>query len=186
MFTNYFFLIEGFKNLSTVGTITRTSKSITKKILNTINFEEAKIIVELGAGDGAITKYLLQHMRLDSQLVVFEVNPSFCAALKKIKDHRLMIINDSAENMACHLSAGSVKKVDTIISTLPFILFPPAKRDTILRQCADLLADSGSFFQLNYAAAVRDLYKVYFHRVQTAFIVWNMPPAYLFVCDNNI
>jgi phospholipid N-methyltransferase len=185
MFTNLFFVLEGIKHFQSIGTVTRTSKSTAKGILSLINFDKAKHIVELGAGDGAITKTLLNNMTGDSQLFVFEVNTSFCSALKKIKDERLFIINDSAENVRSHLNSFSVENVDLIISTLPFILIPHLKRDKILGQCLSLLQKHGFFYQLHYTLGIKNLYKSYFDHVHTKFFLWNVPPAYLFVCNNN-
>lgn len=53
-------LSEAFKNLKTVGTITFSSKFLVKNIIAPIDFNKARCIVELGAGDGCITKAILE------------------------------------------------------------------------------------------------------------------------------
>ena len=56
------FLREGLRNIKTVGTITRSSKALCKKMTEPVNFDKARIIVEYGAGDGVITKHILSQM----------------------------------------------------------------------------------------------------------------------------
>ncbi len=55
-----------------VGAIASTSNQLTKRMLNKIDFEKATVLVEYGPGKGIITKQLLNLMRKDTTLFVFE------------------------------------------------------------------------------------------------------------------
>ena len=68
------FFQESLRNLKTVGTITRSSKFVCRKMLHPVDFSGKVNIVELGAGDGVITRHILDQMTADSQLFIFEVN----------------------------------------------------------------------------------------------------------------
>ena len=71
---NISFFRESIRNIKTVGTITRSSKFLCKGMVKHVDFDNAKTIVELGAGDGVITKHILRSMRKDAILLCFEVN----------------------------------------------------------------------------------------------------------------
>ena len=53
------FLKEGLKNLKTIGSVARSSKYLCKGMIKHVDFKTANVIVELGAGDGVITKHIL-------------------------------------------------------------------------------------------------------------------------------
>ena len=98
------FLREGLRNLKTVGTVTRSSKHLCKGMIKHVDFQHARLIVELGAGDGVITKHILRNMHPDARLMAFEVHPKFCESLRRIRDKRLIVVEDSAEKLDEYLA----------------------------------------------------------------------------------
>ena len=60
-----------------VGAMSPSSRFLANKMLENINFDEAKVIVELGPGTGVFTHVLLEKMRPDATLLVFELNTEF-------------------------------------------------------------------------------------------------------------
>src|SRR5690606_1773649 len=64
---------ELFVNIKTTGAVTFSSKSLVNKMLSFANFSGAKIIVELGGGDGSITRGIVERMDKDAVLLVFEI-----------------------------------------------------------------------------------------------------------------
>ncbi|MCB0679166.1 MAG: hypothetical protein KDC32_05255, partial [Saprospiraceae bacterium] len=69
------FFREGLRNLKTVGTLTRSSRFLCRKMVGQLDFSVVDTIVELGAGDGVITHYILEQMRPNARLFAFEVLP---------------------------------------------------------------------------------------------------------------
>jgi len=115
------FLKESLRNLKTVGTVTRSSPFLCKGMIKPVDFKKADVIIELGGGDGVVTKHILRAMKPDAKLLTFEVNGHFCNIIREIKDDRLHVIEDSAEHLEAHLKKHGIKKVDYIISL--FLLF---------------------------------------------------------------
>ena len=56
------FLLEGLRNIGTTGTITRSGTALCRAAIDRIDFTTARTIVELGAGDGVITKHILERL----------------------------------------------------------------------------------------------------------------------------
>ena len=67
------FLKEALKNINTLGTVTPSSRFLSKRMLKEINFLKADVIVELGPGTGAITKYILENLSPKATLICFEI-----------------------------------------------------------------------------------------------------------------
>ena len=91
------FFKEALKTIKSSGAIAPSSKWLSQRIVDSLNFEQPKIIVEFGPGNGVFTKKLLSRLSDDSQLIVFEINEFFYQQLLQINDSRLTVINASAE-----------------------------------------------------------------------------------------
>lgn len=180
--TNLEFLTEGIKNLKTVGTVLRTSKYVSRSLLEHIDFSTVKLILELGAGDGAITKHILSQLAPNGKLIVFEVNPIFCQRLKQVVDSRLIVIQDGAENMQEHFKTLQIKEVDAIISAIPFVMLPDELSHNILQSCVSFLKKNGVYLQIHYSLAKKKMYEKYFSSVHVDFIPLNIPPVFVLKC----
>lgn len=173
-------LLELYSNLSTTGAVAFSSKTLVKKMLSHADFKGAKLIIELGGGDGSITKGIVNNLDPDTELLVFEISKSFCRSMEKqFPQKNVRIINDSAENIGEYLLG---RKADYILSSLPFSFFAPEVRDQILTQSKTALTPSGSFIQGCYSYLLKNMFKKHFELVNTSFTLKNIPPAFVMVC----
>ncbi|MEB2780062.1 methyltransferase [Algoriphagus sp. C2-6-M1] len=173
-------LLELYSNLSTTGAVAFSSKTLVKKMLTHVDFKDAKLIIELGGGDGSITKGIVNKLQPDTELLVFEISKSFCKSMEKsFPQKNVRIINDSAENIGAYLEE---RKADYVLSSLPFSFFAPEVRDQILFQSKTALTPSGFFIQGCYSYLLKNLFKKHFVRVNTSFTLKNIPPAFVMVC----
>lgn len=176
------FFVEGIKNIKTTGTITRSSRFVCRKLIEGIDFENTKCIVELGGGDGVVTKHILENMKGDTKLITFEVLPKFCDLLRGLNDDRLIVAQDSAENIQKYLSENGFEKADCVVSTLPFVNIPEPVGKRILNAAKENLKTGGLYSQLNYSLLTKDLYESVFGNVKHDFIMRNVPPAFILTC----
>jgi len=173
------FFLEALKNFREVGTVTRSGNSLSKKMASFITKED-KYILELGAGDGAITKRILENMHPEGILLSFEINPNMFNQLKNIEDSRFFPINDSAENMELYMQKHKIEAFDSIASAIPYIVLPESLALKILNLCKKNLKTGKSYMQVHYAKTKVDLYKGVFGNLETYFVLFNIPPAYAF------
>ena len=143
---------------------------------------QSKYVVELGAGDGVITRYILDQMSPDGILIAFEINEKLYKALSEINDPRLIAVKDSAEKMEEFLALHDIDSVDAIVSALPFIVMDKHVTDQILAFSNKHLRDGGKYIQLNYAKNLVKKYKSVFGNIKIDKIMKNLPPAYVFTC----
>ena len=65
-----------------VGSVIPSSRFLSKKMLQPIDFKRAKVIIELGPGTGVFTKELVLQKHPNCQFVVIELNDAFFEDLK--------------------------------------------------------------------------------------------------------
>jgi phospholipid N-methyltransferase len=179
------FFREGLKNLRTVGTVTPSSRFLCEAMLKPINFAEAKVLVELGAGNGVITRHILRKMHPDAHLQVFEVQANFCQILRNIDDPRLIVIEGSAEHLPAYLAEHGFTHADHIISAIPFVILPKELARDIVATCHDCLAPGGHFVQMHYSMFLKSFYEEFFGEVRVRFCARNFPPAFVFACNDK-
>lgn len=179
------FLKLSLKNIRTTGTITRSSQSLCKNMVKHVDYKTAKVLVELGAGDGVITEHILKKMEKDTTLLCFEVNPTFCELLNEIDDPRLIVIQDSAENLEKYLQENNFKEIDSVISAIPFVSLPDELGLSIIGECEKFLKKGGVFVQVHYSLLAKKLYQKVFGNVDVKFVPINIPPAFVLISEKR-
>ena len=141
------FLLEYIKNPRRVGAVASSSKYIAYEMINSIDFKRAECIVEYGPGTGAFTEKVLSRAKDTTTIILIEINNEFYNTLKKLYGHKrnVIILNDSAENIKEILKMYSTKKVDYIISGLPFASIPETISNTILKRTREIIGEHGQF-----------------------------------------
>ncbi len=179
------FFREFLKERRTVGAISPSSIFLAKKMISSIDFSRARTLVEFGPGTGIFTKQILKNMHPDAKLFVFETQKSFCEKLKtEIVDNRMILINDSAEKIGEYLQKNGLENAEYIISSLPFTVIPSQIKNSILNQSVKFLAPMGSFLQFQYSLNAHKLLKSKFKQVKLDFTPMNIPPAFIYRCQN--
>jgi len=178
------FIKYSLKSLKEVGTLFPTSKFVSKQMVKNIDFNKSKIIVEIGAGTGAITKTILKNMSPDSKLFCFEINKNFFNTLNQLKDNRLITINDSAEELNTYLEKYDVIKVDYIVSSIPLTTLNKSTVEYILESVVQVINSYGVFIQLQYSLFSIKKIKKYFSSVSISFTPLNYFPSFIYTCHN--
>lgn len=179
------FFRESLKNIRTVGTVTRSSKSLCKAMIKHVDFKSARVLLELGAGDGVITKHILKKMHKDARLLCFEVNAEFCKQLRAINDPRLIVVEDSAEHLERYMKENHWEHLDAVISAIPFVSLPDDLGLTIIGECKRFLKEGGLFIQVHYSLLAKKLYQKVFGNVDVNFAPLNIPPAFVLVSEKR-
>ena len=176
------FLTEFLRNRKEIGALAPSSRFLVRKILQPIPFEKVECVVELGPGEGAITRELLQRVTPETQVFIYEMNRTFCETLRPLENDRVHIKNTSAEHLERTLAAAHVAQVDAVISSLPFSVMPDEVVDNILKQVKNVLAPGGVFLQYQYSLGSYKELKAIFSEVEVGFTPLNIPPAFVYRC----
>lgn len=148
--------------------------------------KEGVCIVELGAGTGSFTKYLVATMPPKSKLFVFEISPLFAEHLRQtIQDERVFIIEGDAMNLGSELRRLHSGPVDYVISGLPLGNFPKKVQDLILSEINDVLKDTGMYVQFQYFLASWFRIQTMFDAKIAGYELCNFPPAFVYECKKR-
>ena len=172
-----------------MGSIVRSGPQMCKKMTQYIPKNKDIIILEFGAGDGAITEYILKKMSKNSRLIIFEVNEEMVAILKEKfapENDRVEIINDGAQNAEKYIHDLNIQSVDMIISAIPFIALPEKILQDTLAVSKKILHEHGLFIQMHYTLQLKSVYEKYFSNIELTFVPLNIPPGYVLKCENVI
>jgi len=151
-------------------------------MISNIDFDKADRIIELGPGNGKITVELLNHMRKDTALYAFEINKAFSKQLQVVGDSRLKVFNKSAEYINEIEPGGEKNKKTYIVSSIPFGILPEAECDRIMNAIQEISDSKTVFIQYSYSIIQYRRFKKYFRKVRVQFELFNIPPAFIFVC----
>ena len=153
-------------------------------MVDPIDFARVKCIVEFGPGTGTITHELLNRMPANAVLLAFEINKEFCEMLNAIKDPRLKVISDSAENLEVYMKENGLDHVDYVVSSLPMAMIPNGIVKNILAIVKKVLSTKGLFIQYQYSLNAYRKLKNTFKKVELNFTPMNLPPAFVFICND--
>jgi phosphatidylethanolamine/phosphatidyl-N-methylethanolamine N-methyltransferase len=189
------FAEEALADFSTTAAISPSSHHLAAAMLRPLPLARARVVVELGAGTGAITRALLAELHPLATLVVFEINPRFYNYLKAhFSDPRLVLIHSNAENLDRELQQRGYHEVDAVASSLGLGLMPDRERHTLFDRLLPFLHDRAVLTQYQYIHALqcekgrvrrldlRPLLGQYFASVHSKLVWRNLPPAFVFSC----
>lgn len=173
------FFREAVRNFRSTGAIASSSPALVKRLVEKLPNDRPLNIIELGPGDGCVTRAILDKVHPGCKITAFEINPAFVKHLATISDPRLRVMPVGAECIAEYFSAGSV---DYVVSSLPLSMIPKEIKADILEQACHALGPDGEFFQYQYALQDYSLLKDVFGRVSVSFTMANLPPAFIYSC----
>ena len=173
-----------FRHPLMLGSIVPSSRFLIRELLNPVDWEQARVIVEYGPGVGVITSEVLRRMRPDALLIAIEMNPDFVGYLRgALTDTRLRVVEGSAEWVDEVLSRFGRRQADYIISGIPFSTIPAPLRERILRKTRAVLAPGGAFLVYQFSTRVLGDLRRIFGYVGRKFEPLNVLPAHLFFCQ---
>jgi len=166
-----------------LGSIIPSSRFLVDQVLEPIDWERARIIVEYGPGVGTITGEILRRMHRDAHLVAIETNSAFVRFLtRSLPDARLHVVHDSAAQVQSVLQRLGLPLASYIISGIPLGSMPEPVRADIVAKSRAALAPGGAFLVYQFTSRVLPVLQRTFSDVRRSFERRNLPPAQLFVC----
>jgi phospholipid N-methyltransferase len=178
----WLFVKNFIKHPVTVSSIIPSSRFLMNRVLNRIDWERARTIIEFGPGVGNFTKEILKRMRPDARLGVIELNHDFVKLLSAIGDRRLHVAHQSVEGVEDVMRQMGCSQVDYVISGIPFSVLPEPVREKVVQSTHSVLSADGSFMVYQFSRAVLPHLEKVFRKVEEEFEPLNVLPARLFYC----
>lgn len=174
------------KNPLKVGAIAPSSTELAQKMLKGIVPSRENIVLELGVGTGAVTKFLQEIVPDDESYLGIELDRHLVKSLKKNYPDLKIVRGNACDAFSIHQKSG-FGKVGYIICCLPFVSIPNEVGEVILTEI-DRFMEKGCIFRtFQYAlgfyfpSAIKlreHMRKRYGKAQKSRLIVKNVPPAY--------
>ena len=175
------FFREFLRDRQRIGAIAPTSTAVGRHMARLAGVAEARTVVELGAGTGAITAPVIEALPADARMWAYEIHDPFLAHLReRFDDPRVTFLNESAEAVRELRAREAPEGFDAIVCSIPFSLLPPVATDGILAAAAAALRPGGTFVALQYHPTyLVPLLRRHFGSVRREFHPFNLPPTLL-------
>ncbi|MEJ7139001.1 class I SAM-dependent methyltransferase [Amphibiibacter pelophylacis] len=174
------FLHTALRHFQTTGSVAPSSRYLCRHIVASAQLTPDSRVLEVGPGNGVITRHYLPHLSDPAQATLVEINPVFCGILRRDPALRgAHVIGAGVET----LPADSLEPAaDVIISSVPFYSLPPSVREDISQQYARLLRPGQLWVQYTYSPNPGFFRRQPgFHLVSSHLVLRNVPPARVLV-----
>ncbi|WP_079319223.1 class I SAM-dependent methyltransferase [Microbispora sp. GKU 823] len=177
-----------------VGAVAPSSRSLARALTAVVPTTGPAVIVELGPGTGAISEAIRERLAPGSRQLAVEIDPGMVAHLRRARPW-LNVLQGDAARLGALLDEQAVSRVDAVVSTLPWTLFPEDVQEPILGEVGRVLRPTGAFTTVTYLPAVplararrfRRRLRAAFDEVLTTGPVWrNVPPGLAYVCRRPV
>ncbi|MCX6755530.1 MAG: methyltransferase domain-containing protein [Candidatus Nomurabacteria bacterium] len=183
------FIRETIKHPQQNGAIAPSSKKLAILITQKAELDNAKVIVEIGSGDGVFTKEIFKKINNKVPYFAIEINKFFVDQFKKTYPN-LTIYHDSAQNIDKCLVKSGHTKCDRVISGLPWTAFDEKMQKDIITKIYNSLEEGGLFVTFSYyplnnlpdGKAFHKTLNSLFKSVNKSEVVLNFPPAFVYIC----
>ncbi len=186
--------IQAFlKNPAKVGAIAPSSPELARRMIEGIRPSADNIVLELGVGTGAITKFVQDIVPDERSYLGIELDRMMVRSLKKNYPDLKIVRGSAVDAQAIHARSG-LGKVGHIICCLPFVSLPNDLGAKILNEVDGFMQQGCTFRTFQYAhgyylpsaiklrAFMRDRFGP---SKRSSLIVKNMPPAYTLSWSKN-
>lgn len=174
------------KNPLKVGAIAPSSPELAQKMVQGLSPDENNIVLELGVGTGAITKFLQEIVPDAKSYLGLELDKNLVKSLNKNFPDLKIIKGNACDVFSLHRKTG-LGKVGYIISCLPFVSIPNEIGEKILREIDKFMKLGCVFRTFQYAhgyyfpSAIKlreYMDKNYGKAKKSQLVMKNVPPAY--------
>ncbi len=173
-----------------VGAVLPSSRALGEAMVEPVDFAKARVIVEFGAGTGALTHAIVPKLTPEHRYLGIELNAAFVEHLRQ-EFPKLTFVAASVEDLDKILAEHGIESIDAIICGLPWASLPVAVQERAFGHVSKFLVKGGLFLTFAYlqglplpaARALRRRLGAMFSDVSRTRIVWgNVPPAFAYVC----
>lgn len=171
------FFRQWLRSPKSMGAVLPSSRALARTIARAVRWQPGEVIVELGAGTGAITRGLLTAGLPAEAVIVIEVDEPLVSYLRDRLPGVRVILGD-ATRLGEILDPEDRGRVGTVVSGLPMLNMPLDFQRAIVEQSFAVMRPGGCIVQYSYAPrAPIPARKLGVDAELAGFVFRNVPPA---------
>ncbi len=180
---SHHFLAAWIRSPLKIGSLLPSSRTLARAMASEVDLAKVGMVIELGAGTGAVTQALLQAVPVERLLIVERDRKLFAVLSSRFP--QLNIICADAANLDQVLIEKGITKVNAIVSSLPLLSMSRPVRHAIQDRMASAIGHDGIIIQFTYGPraplSARALHRHRLHGTRRRTIMANVPPAHVWV-----
>ena len=183
---NLQFIQAFLKNPLKVGAIAPSSPELVTEMLQGISPDKENIVLELGVGTGAVTKFLQQIIPNKNSYLGLELDRDLVKTLNKKLPGMNVICGNAADAYSIHAESG-LGKVRYVVCCLPFVSLPKEVSENVLTEIEKFMEEGCELRIFQYAHGyflppaikLREFLKNrYGKSTRSPLVLKNVPPAF--------
>ena len=165
----------------TIGAIAPTSAKMARRMASVVRPDSGLPVLELGPGNGSITRSILERGVVPDNLLSVEYSESFLPGLRQ-RYPGVNFVHGDAFDISRIAGDFGIKKFDAIVSALPLLNFSLLQRIRFIRMMLDFLEPGQPLVQFSYGpTAPVPPRSSHFEVTHLDTVLLNLPPARLWV-----
>ncbi|MDG4548935.1 MAG: methyltransferase type 12 [Candidatus Contendobacter sp.] len=174
------FLREFLNHPRQVASLIPSSRFLERRLVDLAETRLAQTVVELGAGTGGTTRAILRAMSPGARLLSIEINPRFCALLRRIEDPRLTVHYGGAQELREAILLYGLPAPDAVISGIPFSTLGHGVGPRIIETISAALPVGGRFVAYQVSRHVENLSRPLLGPARVEMELLNIPPLRIY------
>jgi len=173
----WLFFQRWMANPLSMGSVTPSGPGLRRLIRENLVCGPNEIIVEFGAGTGAITRALLDSGVSGDRIYSFEIDPQLASYVRGVFPD-VNVLNEDCRNVEKVLGPDLSSRVGTVVIGIPMVTLPMTVQQEIVDATVRVLPKGRRFILYTYmihSPLNRDALNIKGHRV--GWTVGNIPPA---------
>ena len=179
------FLRKFLRHGIAIASVAPSSRWLSRATVRPINWELSRVVVELGAGTGPITRVIAENAPESCRVVVLERDADFFRILKARYAHlpNFDVVHGDVRHLRSVLANLGIDQVDHVVSGLPTPSLPGETRLLLFDALQSVLGPEGGFHQITEIPWIYlPFYRKHFEHVRFVLEPRNIPPAGVYHC----
>ena len=178
------FMCAALVKFRKTGAIVPSQRFLIEKMIAPVPESYSGRIIELGAGNGALTVRLAARCP-EARILACEINPALARVSRQNLDMagingRVQVVPDSAEHLLSEMSRRGMDKAEFVLSGIPLGNLPGDRALSLIHAISRALAPGGMYVQFQYSLMDRKRIRTRFQNLRTVPVLLNIPPAVVY------
>ena len=178
------FMCAGLVKIRQTGAIVPSQRFLISKMIAPVPEDYSGQIIELGAGNGALTLRLAAKCP-KARVLACEINPALAQAtrqnLREARvNGRVEVVSDAAEHLLSERARRGMDKVDYVVSGIPLGNLGREQTLALIDKISRSLRAGGMYIQFQYSLVDRKKIRERFSSLRTVPVFLNLPPAVVY------
>lgn len=143
------FLGEFIRSPFQTAALHESPPQVAKMMTAELGIPQAKAIVEFGPGTGPLTREIVANMPAGCRFFAIEKNPRLAAAFRQ-RHPDIRMYEDTVERVRELCAAEQMPPLDVVVTTIPWILFPPEFQERVLANTISCMRPGARFSMITY------------------------------------